>query len=72
MPVVSWSNTGDLRSLDTLTIGADGSLRTGQIPLDAMQRRDRTAIFRSPPGHVVVAQYSAKEKRLTLEQVAID
>ncbi|HCH62548.1 MAG TPA: hypothetical protein DFR83_07090 [Deltaproteobacteria bacterium] len=72
MRVVSWSNAGDQRSLDTLTIGADGSLRTGQIPLDAMQRRDRTAIFRSSSGHVVLVQYTAKEKRLTLEQIAID
>ena len=39
---------------------------------DAMRRRDRTALFRSSPGHVVVVQYVAKERRLTLEQVALD
>ena len=70
--VVSWSNEAPGRSLDTLTIAADGTVSTGHIPLDAMRRRDRTALFRSSPGHVVVVQYVAKERRLTLEQVALD
>lgn len=70
--VVSWSNEESGRSLDTLTFSADGTVATGSIPLEAMRRRDRTAMFRSTPGHVVVVQYDAKERRLTLEQLPIE
>ena len=70
--VVSWSNEEPGRSLDTLTFTADGTVATGRIPLEAMRRRDRTAMFRSTPGNVVVVQYDAKERRLSLEQLPIE
>jgi hypothetical protein len=69
--VVSWSN-GDAWEMTVLQLGPEGGAQVRIVPLKEVKRRDTAAILRSTPGHVLVAQFSAKDRTLTLDKVAVD
>ena len=69
--VVSWSN-GGAWEMTVLLLSPEGDTRVQTVPLKEVNRRDEAAILRSTPGHVLVAQFSAKDRTLTLDKVAVD